>query len=308
MAARQNLSWTSSEGKKMIPPVIPPALGTAAGNGSSEPCVCPLVTGCSQCPWSGIHAEDLLRVIERSKRSRLRPLLFFFLALSLLAFYLAGENGPGAGLLARAKRLAALSLTIEKPMQVAIAKDFDVSASFNHSFSVPLSTNIPVRLPVKTVLKVPIFENFQVGLNKPFAVSLKGPLHLEENIRVTGDLPIETVVEAKVLGVATKVPIRGVVPVNFVFPLKQDFRMPESIPLTIVEPLPVDIEKVVEAPIDFVVEGNLPLRQDITVPLREAIPCKVRVNEVLPLTMKLNLAASDWGEGLKLGENGESAR
>lgn len=273
------------------------AAGPAGTEAGKSPRSCPMMTGCAGCPWAGAREAGDFRPARR-KRSRLRAFLLFTLALALFAFYVV--NGPGPRLYARAKRLAELSVSMEKPMGVTINGDFAASATFDHSFSVPLDAEVPVRLPVKSVLKVPIFESFQVGLDKPFAVSMSEPLHLEENIRVKGDMPVDTVVEAKVLGVTAKVPIRGVIPVNFVFPLKQDIRLPESLSLTIVKPLAVEIQKVVEAPIDFVVEGKLPLRQDIRVPLKEAIPCRVKIDQELPLTARLNLGLSDWGQGLKL--------
>lgn len=235
---------------------------------------------------------------ERPRASRPRRLRMVLLGLFLMALVLwQGIPGRVAGF---AMDLLGSHLLLEKPMVVEIKEPFPVKAGMEHTFSVPLKTDIPVRFPVKSVLNVPIVETFQIPLDKPFEVQLESPLRIRQNVRVRSQLPLNTTIETKIMGVTMHIPVKGEVPIDITFPLAMDLALDEGLRLHMTEPLPVSINKNVQAPVDFMVEGVLPLDESLEVPIQADMDLMIRMQKKLPLDANLDFSTSDLGQGVRL--------
>ena len=75
-----------------------------------------------------------------------------------------------------------------------------------------MDADIPIQFPVTSVVRIPIRETFLIPLNKTFPVVLAQPLRLQDTVRVRADVPIDTEIQTKVLGVTMTVPVKGSVP------------------------------------------------------------------------------------------------
>ncbi len=249
---------------------------------------------------------------RKHKPAKLRalPLLLALFLAALLAALgdraFSSSGAPDTG--SFFDRLSSLAFRLDKPLTAAIRGPFEVKTQLDHSFTIPLNTRIPVRLPVKTTLKVPLFETFEVPLGKPFRVQLEHPLLIKGSIEVNSTIPLDTVVETKIMGVTAKLPVKGSIPVHLAVPIAHEFKVDQNLALHVVDPLPVEIKKVIEAPINFVVEGTLPLKKEIQAKVKEPMPCTVTIKDPLPMDIKLEIAPSDLGKGARVGTQSQARK
>lgn len=233
-----------------------------------------------------------------SSQAILAPLIILLLCGACLFLY---------GKYASSLRLAKdLHLRLQKQMSVRLPDPFPVTAAFTKEISVPVKMDIPIHFPVTSLLRVPIDEMFEIPLDDAFLVEVNQPVRLNETIQVKCDVPLDTTIEASILGMKKKIPVKGVIPINIAVPLRQDVTIAGRLAVRMVDPLKVKVKKDVEAPINFVVEGMVPLDQKIKVPVAEKMDCVVHMDKDLPFAMDLDLSAGELGRAVRISRTSQA--
>lgn len=96
------------------------------------------------------------------------------------------------------------------------------------------------------------------------------------------------------------VPIKGSIPIDFSFPLKQNMGIQGDLFLHVTEPLPVTIRKELEVPVNLVVKGVLPVDEEITVPIETNMEGQIGIPGQLPCTVEFQMGPEDWGKGIRI--------
>gem|GEM_PF-6194625 len=195
--------------------------------------------------------------------------------------------------------LPGVHVNLNKTMDIAVAGTLPLKARFKHDFPIQLDTQIPIRVPVSEVLRIPINETFEVPIEKEISVRLDQPIHVRDTIRVRAQVPLDTVVETKVMGVTMRVPVKGTIPLDFNLPLDQMLSVQGNVKVDLAETLPIHIRHEVTAPIDFVVKGSIPLDQEIRVPIDTELDCAVDIPKAFPIRMDLDISTADLGSGVR---------
>jgi len=191
-------------------------------------------------------------------------------------------------------------LAMSKQVTASVDAGFPVNVSFDHEFQVRFRKEIHVEIPVKTTIRVPLDQTLYVPINGPFAVKLDRTFLIDEEIHVRSDLPLDTTVQARILGIDVPLPIRGSIPVDITFPLRQNMEIQEELILHVIGPLPVTVREVLEVPLDLVVRGVLPVDEDVTLPVQASLTGQVDIPQRLPCTVEFRMGPEDWGKGIRI--------
>ena len=189
---------------------------------------------------------------------------------------------------------------MKKGVRASIDSKFLVDIAFNHQFQVRFNKNIPLDIPIKAKLNVPIDETFNIPITDSFSVKLDRLFFIDETIRVHSELPIDTSVQTRFMGMDISLPIKGSVPIDIAFPLKQEMGIKGELLLHMTEPLPVTVQHMLEVPIDLVVKGILPVDEVIAVPIDTTMEGEIAIRDPLPCTIELDVSTEDWGKGIRI--------
>ena len=189
---------------------------------------------------------------------------------------------------------------MKKEIIASIDSEFLVDITFDHQFQVRFSKDIPLDIPIKAKLKVPIDEIFHIPITDSFSVKLDRLFFIDEEIQVHSELPLDTDVQTRFMGMDVSLPIKGTVPIDITVPLKQDMGIKGELFLHMTEPLPVMVQHILEVPIDLVVKGILPVDEVITVPIDTTMDGEITIKDPLPCTIELDVSTEDWGKGIRI--------
>jgi len=216
------------------------------------------------------------------------------LASAGLCAYLLHRYGPVLNDLLHAR------LDLKKQITASVDSRFPVDISLDHRFDFRLRKDIPVEIPIQALLQVPLDETLLVPVTDSFVVEMNGPLFIDEQIRVRSEVPLDMSVQTRIMGMDLSLPIRGTVPIDITFPLKQEVGVRRAFSLRIADPLPVRVRQVMQVPVSFVLRAVLPVDEEITVPLHTVMEGRIAIPEPLPCTVEMNVSARDWGGAIRI--------
>jgi len=171
---------------------------------------------------------------------------------------------------------------------VSVDSSIPVSASIDHTFHIPIKNEFDYAVPVKTVIKLPVDKEFKVTFDKPLNIPIDHVFHVDEKINVKTEFPFETKLAIKILGVNMNVPVKGVIPLNMVIPLKHDFHIKDTLAVKPQAALPVPVNSIFDVPVDFILRGKLPIDGMMSVPIKDKVNADVMLRDKLPVTLQFS--------------------
>jgi len=191
-------------------------------------------------------------------------------------------------------------LKMNKELTASVDSEFPVNITFDHRFEIRFKKDIPLDIPIRAMLEVPLEETFQVPITDSISVKLDRGFFLDEELHVQTLMPLDTNVQTRLMGADITLPIKGSVPVDITFPLKQEIGIKGHLALHVTDPISVKVQQVLEVPISFVVKGVLPVDELISVPIYTNMNGEVAIRDKLPCTIELDLSWEDWGQGIRV--------
>jgi hypothetical protein len=173
-------------------------------------------------------------------------------------------------------------------IKASVDSSIPVSASIDHTFHIPIKNEFDYAVPVKTVIKLPVNQKFYVTFDKPLNIPIDHVFHVDENIDLKTEIPFETKVTIKIFGINKDVPVKGVIPLNMVIPIKHDFRIKDTLAVKPKESLPFPINSIFDVPVDFMLHGKVPIDGMISVPIKDKFNADVILRERLPITLEFS--------------------
>jgi len=174
----------------------------------------------------------------------------------------------------------------KKVITASVDSSFPVSATIDQVSQISIKKDFQYSVPVKTVVRVPINQTFNVTLDKPLNIPIDHVFHVDEKIDVKTQFPFETKVAIKILGVNTDVPVKGVIPLNMVIPVKHDFHIKDILTVKPQETMALPINSILDVPIDFTLKGNVPVDGTIPAVLKDKFNAEVMLKDRIPVTLE----------------------
>lgn len=180
-------------------------------------------------------------------------------------------------------------LRITKEINLSVDYQLPVTAQLDTEFKVPFQKEINFSLPIQAELDVPIDEIFDVKVKSPVTLDMDNRFPIEEIVRIKGEMPLETNVDTEIMGIPTKVPIKGMIPLDFSIPLKHKVRIKDRFDLRIAGNIPSTIKQNIKVPLSLVAKGNFALNEEIPVPIKGALKTRLGISGNVPCLIELDM-------------------
>ena len=173
---------------------------------------------------------------------------------------------------------------------LAVDTTIPLSASLDTEIAIPVDYDIPLSLPLKTVVNFPIDHTVTLDLDETIPVKVFHAFNLGQGLRLQTTLPIDTVVNTKLFGLDTELPIDVDVPLDASISLIEDIVLDETVPLHLSRPVPVRVTEDLQIPIDHVFEAVLPLQGNISLPLKIEASTELKVDKTVPCVIGIDMS------------------
>ncbi|WP_156906667.1 hypothetical protein [Desulforegula conservatrix] len=180
-------------------------------------------------------------------------------------------------------------LKIAKEINISMDYQLPVTAQLDTEFKVPFQKEINFSLPIQAELDVPIRDIFNVKVDKPIKLDVDNKFPIEETVQIKGQMPLETTVDTEIMGIPTRVPIKGMIPLDFSLPLKHNVRIKDQFDLKVISNIPSEIRQNIKVPLELVAKGNFALNEEIPVPIKGALKTRLGVSGSLPCLIEFDM-------------------
>ena len=190
-----------------------------------------------------------------------KPLLIAILSLLLVTFTLTVVL---AGWVWR--HLGAELALRDQIAQVAITQALPIDVQLQEGLQLLVDGNVETRVPVNQVVQVPLQETLDVTVDFDGAVDVNLDVPFQTMVRVDEMMPLEAVLDVKIMGVWTKLPIRGVLPIRLNVPVNTVVPVRQSLPLAFSQPARVALDQTLSVPLNTHINTTVPLHSVLNVP------------------------------------------
>lgn len=180
-------------------------------------------------------------------------------------------------------------LKLTKEINISVDYSLPVTAQLDTEFRVPFQKEVNFSLPIKAELDVPIKEVFDVKVKSPIKLDIDNKFPIEETVKIKGQMPLETDVDTEIMGIPTRVPIKGTIPLDFTLPLKHNVKIKDKFNLKVISSIPSEINQNIKVPLDLVARGNFVLNEEIPVPIKGALKTRLGISGAMPCLLEIDL-------------------
>lgn len=163
------------------------------------------------------------------------------------------------------RHLEAQLLVTNETLLAYVDQPLEIEASVLNQLDIELDEVVSTRVPVDTVLTVPVEQPLELNAVFDAVVPIRVDVPVEDVILLEQNVDIDTIVQADLLGETFDLPLRGSFPVR------------AEVPVTILVPIDQNVRLRFTAPI------KARMRQDLIVPLKTEIVADV------PLTTQMSV-------------------
>lgn len=175
--------------------------------------------------------------------------------------------------------------------QVAITQALPIDVQLQEGLELLVDGTVDTTVPVKQVLTVPLQETLDVSVDFDGAVDVNLDVPFQTMVKVDEMMPLEAVLDVKIMGVWTKLPIRGVLPIRLNVPVNTVVPVRQSLPLSFTKPVQVALDQQISVPLDTRIRTSVPLHSVLQVPQPPPIKALATVLEPAETTLtRLDLA------------------
>lgn len=150
--------------------------------------------------------------------------------------------------------------------QVAITQALPIDVQLQEGLELLVDGNVETSVPVNQVVKVPLQETLDVTVDFDGAVDVNLDVPFQTMVRVDEMMPLEAVLDVKIMGVWTKLPIRGVLPIRLNVPVNTVVPVRQSLPLAFSQPARVALDQTLSVPLNTHINTTVPLHSVLSVP------------------------------------------
>jgi hypothetical protein len=180
-------------------------------------------------------------------------------------------------------------LKLSKEINFSVDYQLPVTAQLDTQFKVPFQKEINFSLPIQAELDVPIDDIFNVKVKSPITLDMDNRFPIEEIVKIKGEMPLETNVDTEIMGIPTKVPIKGMIPLDFSIPLKHNVRIKDKFDLKVASSIPSEIKQNITVPLSLVAKGNFALNEEIPVPIKGSLQTRLGISGNVPCLIELDI-------------------
>lgn len=208
---------------------------------------------------------------------------FAYLAVKAMPFY---ENT----LRPLCVRFTADGIQIKRQINLQVNTHMPISSTLDTTLQVPIKETVAINLPIKGNIKVGIDEPFDIPVNAPIHVALDHEFRIQKDLAIKSELFLDQYVKTKLLGIDTRIPIQGAVPIDVILPFDEKIRINDDFSLTSTKPLNCQIKHDFDIPLNLTVKTQFVVDEVVPVPIKTDIKTGIRLTGNLPCFLYLNIA------------------
>ncbi|MEN8719201.1 MAG: hypothetical protein ABF296_02915 [Oceanococcaceae bacterium] len=187
-------------------------------------------------------------------------------------------------------RLQARLLVTDEVLHAYVDQPLDVTASVLNSLDILIDETVSTRVPVDTVLSVPVEEPLELTAYFDAMVPIRTNVAVEDVIPLEQMIDIDTIVEADLLGETFKLPLRGKFPVRADVPVRLLVPIDQEVRLKFVAPIKARLRQNLTVPLKTEIVADVPLKTQMTVPVLNDLVVTAEIPDTPTLAVKLNYA------------------
>ena len=176
----------------------------------------------------------------------------------------------------------------EQVGQVELPSSLAVRAAVTSKVRVQVDHVLPVRVPLRQTLSIPIPDPIQVNAQLQTTVPVDLEVPVKQVLHVDQEYDLDTRVKTRVLGLPITLPIQGKVPLKLDVPVDLVIPVHQRLPLQLTLPATVRITEPLNARIDTVLQTQVPIHEALALPV------------TAPVEAVLTFPQRDVQAGLKL--------
>lgn len=216
------------------------------------------------------------------------PVTWRALLLAALALFLVLSLVTAGGVYWAWRHLAASVTLAEQVGQVELPSSLAVRAAVTSKVRVQVDHVLPVRVPLRQTLSIPIPDPIQVNAQLQTTVPVDLEVPVKQVLHVDQEYDLDTRVKTRVLGLPITLPIQGKVPLKLDVPVDLVIPVHQRLPLQLTLPATVRITEPLNAHIDTVLQTQVPIHEALALPV------------TAPVEAVLTFPQRDVQAGLKL--------
>ena len=171
-----------------------------------------------------------------------------------------------------------VSIDLQEPLQAKVqiqdALDVDVTGRVNAEILIYVYLSISV---IQTLMPQVYFDN---------QVTIKTTIPVQETLKVSQDLPIDTRVKIKILGKDISLPLKGNIPIKLDVPIDLKVPLNQIVHLKFDAPVKAVLKQNLRLPLDATLNTNIPIKGHLNVPVKTALAATVDVKNTLPVKIQ----------------------
>ena len=210
--------------------------------------------------------------------------LFVFISYKTFQYYYAKAPDP------------IVIYTIDKTIDASVPEWIPVDIDIEETIPAKLSKVLEVMIPIRKDVDIWIDDDFTVPLDAIFSVPLDQDVHIDTEIPVNLEIPLEgTNVQTTLLGFDITLPLYGTIPVQTIIPIKRPVHVKTQADIHIQDSVNVRVKKQLTFPLDLKLKVKIPIEDIFDVRFAKKINLKARMPDKIPVDIHLEVTLPKGG-------------
>tara|TARA_R110001599_G_scaffold44009_5_gene131495 strand:+ start:6460 stop:7248 length:789 start_codon:yes stop_codon:yes gene_type:complete len=186
------------------------------------------------------------------------------------------------------RHLHAQLLVTDETLLAYVDQPLEVEASVLNRLDIELDEVVSTRVPVDTVLTVPVAQPLELNAEFDALVPIRVDVPVEDVILLEQNVDIDTIVQADLLGETFDLPLRGSFPVRAEVPVTILVPIEQNVRLRFTAPIRARMRQDLIVPLKTEIVAEVPLKARMSVPVLNDLFVSAVVNKDPPLEVRLN--------------------
>jgi hypothetical protein len=155
----------------------------------------------------------------------------------------------------------------DQSARIVMPRQLSVRADVRNMVAVRLDHDLPVQVPIKQTLSIPMRDPINLNVKVDTVVPIDLDVPVDQVIRVNQTIRLDTSVKTKILGFSVTVPIVGDVPLKADVPVKLSIPVHQRLPVSLTLPAQVQLSGPLPVKIDTVIKTVVPIHESLRLPV-----------------------------------------
>lgn len=188
------------------------------------------------------------------------------------------------------RELEARLLVTDADLLAYVDQTLEVDASVLNALDIQLNETVSTRVPVDTLLSVPVEEALVLDAVFDAVVPIRVDVPVNDVILLEQEVELDTTVEADLLGETFQLPLRGRFPIRAEVPVSLLVPIDQPVRLRFTAPIKARLRQKLAVPLQTEIVAEVPLQTAMSVPVLNDVMVTVDIPRAPPLPIRLQYA------------------